>query len=90
MSFSRAQYGGSWSKALSRLDLSYTGVTDVACLAPVEAPDGRLFRGCPELFTLTVRGCKGVEAEVRKRSLVPALVFNAKTDRFAKTGSGRT
>lgn len=55
-----AQRGGSWCKALTRLDLSYTAVSDVACLAPVEGLDGSLFRGCPNLCTLTARGCKAV------------------------------
>jgi Leucine-rich repeat (LRR) protein len=56
------QVGGSWCKALSRVDLSYTAVCDVACLAPIEALDGSLFQGCPELITLTIRGCKGIES----------------------------
>jgi Leucine-rich repeat (LRR) protein len=55
------QLGGSWCKALTRLDLSYTSVSDVACLAPVEGLDGSLFRGCPDLCTVTIRGCKAVE-----------------------------
>ena len=55
-----AQIGGSWCRALSRVDLSYTAVTDVACLAPIEALDGSLFQGCPELITLTIRGCKDI------------------------------
>lgn len=57
------QLGGSWCKALIRLDLSYTGVSDVACLAPIDGLDGTLFRGCPHLRALSARGCKALEYE---------------------------